>query len=68
MQDYQQRVIDEKTELDAKLERLTTFITGSSIYAALPEVEKDCLSRQHTAMTQYSGILAERIAGFPTKA
>jgi|HubBroStandDraft_5_1064220.scaffolds.fasta_scaffold55141_2 hypothetical protein len=65
MQPYQQRVIDEKAELDEKLTKLTTFLAGSLV-ATLPAGEQDRLDRQANIMQQYSMILGERIAAFPS--
>lgn len=61
---HQQRVIDEKTELDDKLTKLKAFIDGTAIFAGLPDDEKERLVRQHSCMTEYSEILGERIAAF----
>jgi hypothetical protein len=63
MQPHQQRVVDEKTELDSKLEKLNVFI-GSLTHFGLPELEQYRLARQAEAMSQYSRILSERIAAF----
>jgi len=64
MQDYQQRVIDEKKDLDAKIERLETFIDGSAMFAELPSDEIIRLRRQVYTMRLYSEILRDRIAAF----
>jgi hypothetical protein len=65
MQPHQQRVVDEKSELDEKRGKLGDFIKTSPIFAGLPEDEKERLVRQESCMTEYSGILGERIAAFP---
>lgn len=63
MEPHQQRVVTERDELNEKLAKLTTFITGPSpIYVGLPDAEKLRLSRQLTYMTEYSNVLDERIA------
>ena len=64
MQPHQQRVVDEKTELDGKLEKLNAFIDGSDIFAGLPEDERTRLRKQAGFMKGYSDILGERIAAF----
>ncbi len=64
MQPHQQRVVDEKSELDTKIEALQKFIAGSPIFTGLPEEEKERLVRQESCMSEYSSILAERIAAF----
>jgi hypothetical protein len=63
MQPHQQRVLDEKSELDEKRTKLTAFI-GGDIYRKLDPVEQSRLNRQLEAMTLYSNILGERIAAF----
>jgi len=77
MQPFQQRVIEEKKELDQKIDRLVAFTKGltaqsdrvdgvsvCSIFHRLPPDEQLRLARQLDAMQNYSGILAERIAHF----
>ena len=63
MQDWQQRVVDEKKELDNKIGRLTQF-TQTQEFQSLPLPETDRLVRQLNAMEDYSEILGERIAAF----
>jgi hypothetical protein len=60
---YQQRVIDEKRELDDKREKLNTFFV-SSHFRNLDQAEKDRLRMQHQVMGLYSQILQLRIAAF----
>lgn len=60
---HQQRVIAEKTDLDAKIVKLTAFLTGE-IYPTLPQAEQARLTRQLNHMRDYSLVLNERIAGF----
>ncbi len=64
---HQQRVIDEKRELDEKLTKLEAFF-GTPIFADLDEGEKSRLERQEEAMVSYSRILGERIAVFQAAA
>ena len=64
MEPYQQRVIDEKIELDKKIEALSVFITTSPIFNGLPRIEKSRLTRQITAMKDYSDVLGRRIGDF----
>jgi len=66
MQLYQERVVEEKKELDEKLDRLTKFIFTGDVYGTLPEDEQGRLNRQHAFMTGYSTVLGERIAAFPS--
>lgn len=62
---HQDRVIEEQRELKQKLDALGAFITGKpDVFLRLPLAEQDLMHRQHAAMTAYSDILVERIAGF----
>lgn len=63
LQPHQQRVIDEKCELDARLAKLLSFF-GTPIFAGLPKDERLRLEHQEEAMQAYSVVLAERIAAF----
>lgn len=68
MQPHQQRVVDEKIELDAKISALTNFIgtarVGNNVFGGLPERERMRLYGQRRAMVEYSAILGERISDF----
>lgn len=64
MQPYQQRVVDEKIELDAKAEALSDFIGNSDIFPTLDTDEQKRLKEQCEIMRQYSEILGQRIAAF----
>jgi hypothetical protein len=57
---HQQRVINERAELDDRRSRLNSFMDTDE-YAVLDHVQKDLLKRQYKAMTEYSNILGERI-------
>lgn len=63
MHDFQQRVVDEKAELDAKREKLGQF-RGTKFFASLPWQEQERLNTQAHLMCMYSAILGERIANF----
>ncbi len=58
---HQQRVIDEKRELDERLAKLRTFLQGT-IFMMLDDGEKDCLVCQESTMEMYSDLLGERLA------
>lgn len=60
---HQQRVIDEKRELDDKIEKLSAFF-GTPLFGKLDAAEQQRLNAQGLAMTTYSVILDERIAAF----
>lgn len=61
---HQQRVIDEKSQLDERLSKLTEFVTGNEMFNSLPLDERARLRRQRRVMREYSEILGERIAAF----
>lgn len=60
---HQQRVIEEKTVLDEKLNKLREFL-GGTVILSLPADERGRLLRQADVMGRYSDILGERIAAF----
>ena len=64
MQPHQQRVMDEKTQLDEKLDKLKAFIEASPVFKSLHADERGRLGRQFDAMAEYSSILSQRIAAF----
>lgn len=63
MQPHQQRVVDEKRELDDKIQKLTAFF-NTEIYRGLRSAEKRLLSNQLMHMNGYSEVLADRISLF----
>lgn len=63
-QPYQQRVIDEKTELDIKAKALSDFIGLSELFPKLDPLEQERLKEQNDIMWQYSEVLGERIKAF----
>ncbi len=63
MQDFQQRVIDEKSELDNKIDKLATFV-DSDKFETLSAKDRSLLYQQLNIMINYSAILGARIAGF----
>ena len=56
-------VLQEKADLDSKIEQLSKFI-GSDVYLRLDTSEQERLNRQHLMMRSYSSILSERIEHF----
>lgn len=62
-QPFQQRVINEKSELDARLDKLIPFLSSDTCHS-LPFGERGRLKRQADVMREYSNILGERIAAF----
>jgi len=63
LQPHQERVVAEKSELDAKIEKLDAFRHGD-IYHTLSVAERDRLTRQYAHMKDYSNVLGERIGAF----
>lgn len=63
MEPYQQRVVEEKIELDDRLERLAAFLLTPT-FAGLPTDERISMIRQQGVMREYSRILTERISRF----
>ena len=63
LQPHQQRVVDEKADLDEKLAKLMGFYS-MPVFHGLPESEQSRLLSQGVAMRTYSEILASRIAAF----
>lgn len=66
MQPHQQRVVDEKAELDKKANALSQFIGANQTFGALDAAEQERLREQCEVMWQYSEILGARIAAFPS--
>jgi hypothetical protein len=60
---WQQRVIDERADLDSRLRSLRHFI-GSPEFDAIPTAEQHLLLRQALHMADYEAVLDQRIAGF----
>ena len=60
---YQQRVVQERTELDERRHLLSKFIL-SDTFIKLPDIQRALLIEQQAAMTMYSTILSNRIQFF----
>lgn len=63
MEEYQQRVVDEKNELSERLEKLRTFI-NSERFLAISYKERNLLKNQRVVMQEYLEILIQRIELF----
>ena len=63
LEPFQERVVEEKNELDDKIRKLSSFI-GGTIFASLDDQERSRLSIQLQHMNGYSEILGQRIASF----
>jgi len=63
MQPHQQRVVQEKNDLDVKLKRLNEFL-NTETFTQLGEQERGRLLRQSGIMADYSAVLTQRIEAF----
>lgn len=63
LQPHQQRVVQEKQELDEKLTKLSAFLSSDAI-VKVDEEERDRLRQQAHTMAHYSEILGARIEAF----
>lgn len=63
LEEWQERVIEEKAELDERLAGLEEYIGGEQ-YAKLGEEERALLLKQKKTMVAYAKALGERIAKF----
>lgn len=61
---HQQRVVDEKAELDDRAHKLSQFIGTNPIFETLDADEQERMKEQNDVMWQYSEILGKRIAAF----
>jgi len=64
LQPHEQRVIDEKDDLESKIKKLGPFILDNPIFKTLPEEEQKDLNNQYDIMNQYLYILQKRINQF----
>lgn len=63
MKPHQDRVVEERQELAAKIERLQAFVNGPQFTVIGPD-ERERLLRQLVVMHSYERVLGERIAAF----
>lgn len=63
LQPFQIRVLEEKEELDGRVERLGDFIAGAA-FKHLDALEKARMRKQMALMSELSTILGARIAAF----
>jgi hypothetical protein len=63
MQEWQQRVIEEKTALTEKLDKLNAF-KNAAAFGQVPVADQRLLLAQYSAMVVYVQILALRIERF----
>lgn len=65
MRPHEERVVNEKAELDEKIAKLEAFINFDGRFVALSPLECELLRQQRDYMHGYSNILGARIAAFP---
>lgn len=63
MKPHQQRVVEEKAELDERLDKLQKFIQGD-VFLTIDPFERVNLRDQSRIMAEYSRILGVRIDNF----
>ena len=63
MDAWQERVIEEKNELDEKIRKLSAFLQSANVNL-LNSTDRRLLTEQHVFMRYYSYILGERISLF----
>lgn len=61
---HQERVVEEKEELDAKIEKLAIFIKEPTMFNVVAPFEQGLLLWQLDIMSMYSRVLKERIRRF----
>lgn len=64
MQPHQQRVVQERDELQDRTQKLGEFILNNPIFQSLSEEEQTDMSEQHYFMSRYLEILDKRIKRF----
>jgi hypothetical protein len=64
LQPFQQRVVEEKRQLDDKFGKIADFIQSSPAFLQLDAANQSLLLRQQSIMAQYSEIRAARIKLF----
>lgn len=62
---HQERVVQEKAELDDRTMKLSEFIGSNPTFLELDPAEQLRLKEQLEVMLKYSEILGQRIAAFP---
>jgi hypothetical protein len=67
LQPHEQRVADEKEDLDEKAKALSEFIGNSPVFETLDHAGQERMRMQNDIMWQYSEILGERIAAFTSQ-
>jgi hypothetical protein len=61
---HEQRVVEERTQLRERLQKLGAFIDSGPTFHLLRQIDAALLVRQRTAMTDYLNVLDQRVARF----
>jgi hypothetical protein len=61
MGDFKSRLFEEHSDLTIKIDKLTTFVTGSKTFDDLPEIERKDLKEQLKHMKNYYNVLNRRV-------
>ena len=63
MQPHEQRVVDERDDLIAKMRKLSDFMAGQ-VFSKLPYEDRKLLEIQYSTMVAYRDVLSTRIGRF----
>ena len=58
---FKERLIQEQSDLNEKIEKLKAFIDGNEIFKTLPEEQQNLLHKQFYYMDCYKRVLIRRI-------
>lgn len=61
MKSLKEKLVEEKKDLDEKLDRLNSFLENKELSSDVDETHKELLIEQSKVMTEYSHILRKRI-------
>ena len=61
MESLKEKLLNEKKELDGKIERLESFIENKDLFFSIPVAHQELLIEQKRVMASYSTILEKRI-------
>lgn len=61
---YQERVIEEKEQLDTRIDKLSAFIKASPVFGMMQSEDQNAMKEQLRVMNLLSSILGRRIERF----
>ena len=61
MDDWEERLLQERADLSIKIEKLGAFITDSITFDSLTKEHKNLLRTQLNIMLQYAKVLSDRL-------